>query len=46
MRSAFIEATSRGVVIACGMLVLTAVIVSVAAMVGVVMNHSYSAIPF
>ena len=38
MRSAFIEATSRGVAIACGMLVLTAVIVSVAAMVGVVMN--------
>jgi len=35
-----------GVAIAYGMLVLTAAIVSLAGMVGSVMDHSYSAIPY
>ena len=44
MLSAFIKDLSGGVAIAYGMLVLTAAIVSVAGMVGSVMDHSYSAI--
>ncbi len=46
MLSAFIEDVSGGVAMAFGMLVLTAVIVSVAGMVGSVMDHSYNAIPY
>ncbi len=45
MLSAFVKDESGGVTIACGMLVLTAAIVSVLGMVGSVMDHSYSAIP-
>ncbi len=47
MLSAFIKNESGGVTIACGVLALalTAAIVSVAGMVGAVMDHSYSAIP-
>ena len=46
MLSAFVKDESGGVTIACGMVVLTAAIVSVAGMVGSVMDHSYSAIPY
>ncbi len=46
MLSAFIKDASGGVAIACGVLVLTAAIVSVAAIVGLVMDHSYNAIPY
>ena len=44
--SAFVKDQSGGVAIAYGMLVLTAAIVSLAGMVGSVMDHSYSAIPY
>ena len=46
MLSAFIKDTSGGVAIAYGILVLTAAIISVAGMVGSVMDHSYNAIPY
>ena len=46
MLSAFVKDQSGGVAIAYGMLVLTAAIVSLAGMVGSVMDHSYSAIPY
>ncbi|MCH8925171.1 MAG: hypothetical protein IH924_03415 [Proteobacteria bacterium] len=46
MLSAFVKDQSGGVAIAYGLLVLTAAIVSVAGMVGSVMDHSYSAIPY
>ena len=46
MLGAFVKDESGGVAIAFGLLVLTAAIVSVASMVGSVMDHSYSAIPY
>ena len=46
MLSAFVKDQSGGVAIAYGMVVLTAAIVSLAGMVGSVMDHSYSAIPY
>ncbi len=46
MLSAFVKDESGGVAIAYGMVVLTAAIVSLAGMVGSVMDHSYSAIPY
>ncbi len=45
MLSTFVKGESGGVAIAYGMLALTAAIVSVAGMVGSVMDHSYNAIP-
>ncbi len=46
MLSAFIKDVPSGVAIAYGMLALTAAIVSVAGMVGSVMDQSYNAIPY
>ncbi len=46
MLSAFVKGESGGVAIAYGILALTAAIVSVAGMVGSVMDHSYNAIPY
>ncbi len=45
MLSAFVKDESGGVMIGYGVLVLTAAIVSLAGMVGSVMDYSYSAIP-
>ena len=45
MLSAFVKDESGGIAIGYGMLVLTVAIVSLAGMVGSVMDHSYNAIP-